>query len=403
MKKRLSALLLVLVLLIPAGIASAATWYRVNTNSLIVRMMPSDSAQQIASYRKDSVATIKSTKDGWSYVRFYNGTEGYVKTRYLSKASTYGAWVAYDNTSLRAKPFGTAAANATLARGTKVTVLSHGSSYDYVKAGSFGYGYIVNSRLSKKKVKASGNASVSNIASGGNYDAWVNIASGHTVNLYQNPDTNSPRISKHGAGTKVHVVSHGNQWDKVTVGGSTGWMLTRYLLTSEPAPTATPGAGTPPQNNGYTAYVVSGNKKSVNVRKGAGTGYSVQFKVPYSAPVYVLKHGSKWDHIRYNGREGYIQNSFLQLKKPADAQAITTKDPTATATPKPTFVQYSTTVKVNNLNFHKRKGDWSSNVDGVGRLQAGYPVTVLKIEGEWAQVKYGKYTGWVYKKYLNNP
>ena len=76
MKKRLIALLLVLVLLIPAGIASAATWYRVNTSSLKVRMQPSESAKVLASYRKDSVATISSTKDGWSYVTFYNGTKG---------------------------------------------------------------------------------------------------------------------------------------------------------------------------------------------------------------------------------------------------------------------------------------------------------------------------------------
>ena len=404
MKKRLTAMLLVLVLLIPAGIASAATWYRVNTTSLIVRMMPSDSSQQIASYRRDSVATIKSTKNGWSYVKFYNGTEGYVKTRYLSKASSYSAWVAYDNTSLRAKPLGTSAANATLARGTKVTVLSHGSSYDYVKAGDFGYGFIVNSRLSKKKVKASGNESSSNIATGGNYDAWVNIASGHTVNLYRNPNTSSARISRHGAGTKVYVLSHGSEWDKVTVDGNTGWMLTRYLLTSEPAPTATPAPkDDSKKSTGYTAYVVSSNKKSVNVRKGAGTGYSVQFKVPYSAPVYVLKHGAKWYQIRYNGREGYIQNSYLQLSKPADAKDISTKDPSVTATPKPTFVQYYAMVTVNNLNFHKRMGDWSSNVDGVGRLQAGDVVLVLKTDGKWAQVQYGDKTGWVYKKYLSNP
>lgn len=400
MKKRLFALLLVLVLLIPAGIASAATYYRVNTTSLIVRMMPSDSAKQLASYRRDSVATVKSTKDGWSYVKFYNGTEGYVHSRYLTKTRSYSAWVAYDDTSLRAKPVGTAAATATLARGTKVTVLSHGSSYDYVKAGSFGYGYIVNSRLSKKKVSASGNASSSNTATGGNYDAWVNIASGHTVNLYKNANTGSARISKHGAGTKVHVISHGSTWDKVTVDGSTGWMLTKYLLTSEPAPTPTPGSGGAKPDTKYTAYVVSANKKSVNVRKGAGTGYTVLFKVPYSAPVYVLKHGAKWDHIRYNGREGYIQTSFLQLKKPSDAKDIATKDPTATPTPKTTFVPYTATVNIKNVNFHRQKGDWSSNVYGVGKLQAGYTVTVLKIEGKWAYVQYGSKKGWVHKQYL---
>ncbi len=73
MKKRLLALLLVLVLLIPAGVASAATRYRVNTGSLKVRQMPSESAAVLASYRLDYVLTVQSSKDGWSYVKFTNG------------------------------------------------------------------------------------------------------------------------------------------------------------------------------------------------------------------------------------------------------------------------------------------------------------------------------------------
>ena len=64
MKKRLLALLLILVLLIPAGVASAATRYRVNTSSLKVRMMPSESAQVLASYRLDFVLTVQSTSGG---------------------------------------------------------------------------------------------------------------------------------------------------------------------------------------------------------------------------------------------------------------------------------------------------------------------------------------------------
>ncbi len=399
MKKRLIALLLVLVLIIPAGIASAATWYRVNTSKLVVRMQPSDSAQVLGSYRRDYAATIKSTKDGWSYVTFSNGFQGYVQTKYLNKSKSYTAWVAYDDTSMRVRPEGTASAVAKLAKGTRVSVLTHGTNYDYVSAGSLGSGYIINSRLSKKKVRASGSASTTTAVSGGNYDAWVLIASGHTVNLYSSANTNSPRIAEYPAATKVHVISHSSTWDKVTVNGNTGWMLTRYLNTSEPAPTATPGSE-PVGSKGYTAYVVSANKKSVNVRKGNSKNYSVQFKVPYGAPVLVLEHDRKWDYIQYNGRKGYMDNSFLQLSKPADAGSIVTLDPSVTPTPKPPFVQYTAVVNVNNLNFHRQKGDWSSNVNGVGRLQAGYVVTVLKIEGTWAQVEYNGYKGWVHKKFI---
>ena len=398
MKKRLIALLLVVALLVPAGIAAAASYYRVNTTSLIVRMQPSQSSKQIASYRRDSVATVSSSKNGWSYVTFYNGTQGYVQSKYLSKASSYTAWVAYDNTQLRPKPTGTGS-NASLAKGTKVTVLSHGSNYDYVKAGNFGYGYIINSRLSKKQVKASGSGSQSTVPSGGNYDAWVLIASGHTVNLYTSASTSSPKIASYGAGTKVRVNAHGSKFDNVTVNGNTGFMLNAYLSTSEPAPTVVPGGGGGGGSTSYTAFVTSGNKKSVNVRRGAGKGYSVTFKVPYGAPVKVLKHQKTWDYIQYNGKKGYIDNRFLQTSKPADAGNIPTQDPNVTPTPKSAFTPYYATVNINDLNFHRQKGDWSSNVSG-GRLQQGYTVKVLAIEGGWAKIEYNGKTGWVHKKFI---
>ena len=106
MKKRIIALLLIVLLLVPAGLASAAGRYRVNTTNLQVRMQPSVSSKVLDTYRKDSVCTLNSTKDGWSYVTFYNGTQGYVQTKFLSKASSYTAWVGYDETQLRPKPDG---------------------------------------------------------------------------------------------------------------------------------------------------------------------------------------------------------------------------------------------------------------------------------------------------------
>ncbi|QUA54233.1 SH3 domain-containing protein [Aristaeella lactis] len=402
MKKRLIALLLVLALLIPAAVASAATWYRVNTTSLRVRFLPDTSAKEIGSYRKDYACTIdKNYKDGWSYVTFSNGTQGYVQTKYITKASSYKAWIYKDDTSLRKGPDGSFQAIASLAQGTKVTVLSHGSKYDYVSAGDLGQGYVVNSLLSKKKIAPSGNESTGT-ASGGNYEAWVFNAADRKVNLRKNPNTNAAVIAQYPSGTQVHVVSHGETWDKVQVGGNEGWMMNRFLSTAVPAPTPDTGvAPTPESDTSYTAYAVTDNKKGVNVRKGAGSGYTKLFSVPYGAPVLVLKHDTTWDYIQYNGRKGYMMNKYLQLSKPADAANIETQDPSVvTPTPKP-FEQYTTTVKVDQLNFHKQKGDWSSNVDGVGRLNSGDSVKVLEISGGWAKVEYNGYTGWVHKEFLN--
>lgn len=394
MKKRLIALLLVAVLLIPAGLASAAGWYRVNTSSLKVHYLAAENSKVLGSYRRDYAATVNSKSGDWSYVTFSNGVKGWVMSKYLSKGSTGSAWIYADNTNLRKGPDGGFAATAYLARGTKVSVLAWGTKYSYVSAGSFGKGYVVNSLLSKTKIKNSGNGSKSTKVSGGNYTAWVSAAPGQKINLRKSASTKAAVIKTYGAGTQVHVISHGAEWDKITIGSYTGYMMTKFLVTSQPAETATPK----PNNSGsssYTAYITTPNKKYVNVRKGPSTGYSTQFTVNYGVAVKVLQHGTTWDYIQYNGKKGYVKNEFLQIAKPSGTAVVD-------ATPTP-FVKFNgkiTSPNGKSVNFHKGKGDGYSNVHGVGQLKVGTAVKVLKIEGGWAKIQYGKYVGWIHKEFV---
>ena len=399
MKKRLLALLLVLVLLVPAGIASAATRYRVNTSSLKVRMMPSESASVIASAALDSVCTIKSTKDGWSYVEFVNSTVGYVQTSYLKKATTGSAWITNDDTAMRRGPSGNANVAARLARGRKVSVLSWGKNYSYVSAGDLGTGYVVNSLLSKKKVAASGNSSTTTVVSGGGYDAWVLNAGYRKVNFRTDSSTKAPIIASYPTGTKVRVLAHGAVWDKIQVDGKTGYMMTQFLSKSAPVITAPPAVTAPPASN-YTAYVVSANGRPVNMRRGPGN-YSVITGVPYGSAVTVLKHDTKWDKIRYNGKEGYMENRFLQLSQPAN-----TPVPTVQPTEAPKFQPYYTTITSPNgksVNVHYKPDKSTSNVHGLGdngRLPVGAQVKVLGTRGGWAMIEYEGKTGWVMTQYI---
>lgn len=393
MKKRLIALLLVIILLVPTSIASAATWYRVNTSSLKVHYMAGENSQVLGSYRRDYALQILSSSDGWSYVQFSNDFKGYVQTKYLAKGKSYYAWIASDDTSLRKGPDGSFAATAKLAKGRKVTVLTHGSKYDFVSAGSLGTGYVVNSLLSKKKVKPSGNASESTTPSGGNYPAWVmNTAK---VRLRKSPNSNAPIIASYKPGTEVWVLKHGAVWDKVQKGSKVGYMKTKYLSTQEPAETEPPAES--PQPSKYTAYVVSPNKKPINVRKGNSKNYSVVFKVKHGQAVRVLKHNAKWDYIQHGNKKGYIENKYLQLAKPSGTDSTLAPQ----TTPKP-FKQYYATIWSKNgksVNFHKGMGDSYSNV-GCGRLKVGTEVLVLKHVGRWAQIKYKKWKGWVHREFL---
>ncbi len=394
MKKRLIALLLVLVLLIPAGIASAATWYRVNTSSLKVHYMAGENSKVLGSYRRDYALQILSTDDGWSYVKFSNGFKGYVQAKYLSKGKSYSAWIASDGTNLRKGPDGGFAATAKLAKGRKVTVLSHGSKYDYVYAGDMGYGYVVNSLLSKKKVKASGNPSESMNVTGGDYTAW--IMSTGKVNLRKSASKTAAIVAKYKPGTEVYVIKNNATWAKVKVGSNTGWIMMKYLSTSEPAETPEPTKK--PESSTYSAYVASPNKKPVNVRKGNSKNYSVVFKANHGQLVTVLKHNAKWDYIQHGNKKGYIENKYLQLSKPSGT-ADTTLAPQTTAKP---FKEHTAVIWAANgksVNFHKGMGDSYSNI-GPGRLKVGTEVTVLQYVGRWAKIEYSGYVGWVHKEFL---
>ena len=384
MKKRVVALVLVLLMLVPV-IASAATYYRVNTSSLVVRMLPEDNAEKLASYSLDTALKFTKKIDSkWSYVEFVGGKEGYVQTKYISKVKSYSAWVTNDDTPIRAGVAYNSTEVGRLARGAKVTVLTHGKKYDYVKS-SIGSGYVMNGWLSKKKVKASGKASVPAVNPSTNYTAYISNGT-RVVNLRAEPSTKSAIIMYYPTGTQVTVQYHANSsWDYVQIGSNQGYMMSRFLTTAKPAPTEVPAAPTP-EPGAYTAYVTSDNGKGVNVRKGPGTGHTVLFQAPYGSEIKVLKHDKKWDKIEQNGKVGYMQNKFITLSLPT---GYTTPAPGAEFTPKPTatpFTAYTATVTCpEGEKVNVRAKPYKSSA--VKRLDPGTTVLVVGV--------YAKDKAWV--------
>ena len=402
MKKRIVALLLTLLLVLSAAMASAATYYRVNTSHLKVHMFDSEKSQVVASRERDFALTITKKAGDWVYVKFTNGDEGYVLKKYLAKNSSYSAWVTNDDTPIRKGPGYTYSDVGTLAQGAKVTVLTHGSKYDYVKS-SVGYGYVLNARLSKKKVKASGSKSEAAFTPASNYTAWISNGT-RTVNLRSDASKSAPVIQAYPTGTEVLVLTHGEEWDYVQIGSVVGYMMSYFLTTSAPAPvffndTATTEIYTP-----YTAYVTSDNGKGVNIRRGPGIGETFLYKAPYGAEVTVLEHGSQWDKVTYGSVTGYMRNSYLTLNKPADASA-TLPDPPSPA-PTVTYPYSATTVCPEGEKVNLRSKPWK-DAPHLARLDPGTTVTVtgpVKINGKtyskWVAVEYNGIKGFMMKEFL---
>ena len=216
--KKLIALILALALLLPVGSALAVQHYRVNTSWLRAREKPSYTARVLDSYRRDFAVTIsQKVGDGWAKVRFRPGGEAvYVQTKYLALCTSYTAYVSTDDTLLRYGPATSFAAIGKLYRGAQVTVLTHGRNYDYVST-SKGKGYIRNAYLTTKKPAGK--------------TAFIKNPANRTVNLRKGPGKQYKVLAEYRPGTKITLLSYGSDWCKVSVGGKTGYIMTKYIRT----------------------------------------------------------------------------------------------------------------------------------------------------------------------------
>ena len=398
MKKRFAAFILVLILLVPTAMAAAATYYRVNTSSLVVRALPESNAQKLASYPQDFALTRIKKSGDWHKVKFTDGQQGYVMSKYISKSSSYKAWITNNDTPIRTGPGYQYANVGTLPRGLKVSVLSHGKKYDYVKS-SIGYGYVMNGFLSKTAVKASGEKAEAAFTGKTNYDAW--ISNGYsTVNLRNGTSTNTPIIQAYPSLTKVFVLEHGPVWDHITIDGVEGYMMTKYLTTVEPVMPAAAAPAAEVVNAAYVAYVTSPDGKPVNVRGGAGKGYAVKFRALHGSQLTVLEHGKTWDKVQQDGKTGYMMNKYITLNLPAGITTPVEKPAVAEPTP---FQPYNATIwSANGIEVNFRKREYASS-----RI-CGIPVgTVVKVVGNsskypkvWAKVEYDGVTGYIKKEFL---
>ena len=213
-KKSILILLAVMIALLPA--VSAMADYRVNTTWLKAHNKPDYSATVVDSYRRDFAVTILGRyKGGWARVRFLpSGNIAYVQSKYLAKAKSYTAYISKDRTVVHTGPAISFEALGKLNKGVQVTVLAHGSAFDYV-ATPKGRGYIRNTHLTTKKPDGK--------------TAFIKNPRNRTVNLRKGPGKNYKVIAEYRPGTKVTLLQRGTAWCKVSVNGRTGYIMRKYI------------------------------------------------------------------------------------------------------------------------------------------------------------------------------
>ncbi len=115
-----------------------------------------------------------------------------------------------------------------------------------------------------------------------------------TVNLRYGAGTMYAKVGECGRGTRLEILDERDNWYQVQVAGSerVGWMSKNYISLGLEAKTT----------------------GRVNLRRGAGTGYTVIRTLSNGQNVTVTWVGEKWSKVNVDGEDGYISNSYYSFK-----------------------------------------------------------------------------------------
>jgi stage II sporulation protein D len=376
--------------------------------SLNMRQFPQAGSKILTTIPQGAVVSVTEKGDTWSAVT-YSGTSGYVMTTFLSFAGGTdepqgGATVETTATvatqsgslNLRQLPQAGSAIYCTIPRGSVISVLSKGSEWCQVTyTGTTGY--VMTAFLS---FQDPGDADTTDGEDDTNQEdgestivtAVVATSSG-SLNMRAEAQFNSRVLMKIPQGVTITVLQRLSAWTYTSYQDVYGYVLNSFLTFSS-------------DKTGETEYttpvsaVITTELGSLNLRDEPYG--NVVGQIPQLAAVEVLKRGSAWCSIRYNGVTGYVMTVYLSFDTSdadtgdtdggeSDQEGASNTDSSAQAT------SATVTVESGSLNLRSAKSDTASVLTTIPN---GTVVPLLLHSGDWCKVTYGSYQGYVQTKYL---
>ena len=163
----------------------------------------------------------------------------------------------------------------------------------------------------------------------------------------------------------------------------TGYVSAQYLQeVSEGTSTPTP---TPVNKTGKVVNISS----SLNIRSGAGTGYSIVGTLYNGQTVNILEKSGDWYHISHNGVTGYVSAQYLQ-----EIASGSSSNEGAISSGEGVVYNITTNLRV--------RAAASTNSLVLGYLYNGDRVKILGASNGWTQIEYKGTTGYVSSEYIRS-
>ena len=216
-----------------------------------------------------------------------------------SFANSNEGTVTADALNVRSGPSTSYSITTKLYKGDKVEILETSNGWHKIKASNGKIGWVSGDYI---KVSSGSTSQPSTSTT----KATVTATS---LNVRSGAGTSYSVITKLSKGTVVDVLeSASNGWKKIkTSGGTTGWASRDYLTTGSAGNSSTDNS------TSQTSYKATVNTDSLNMRKGAGTSYSVITKLSKGTVVDVIESASNgWKKVKTsNGTTGWVSGSYL--------------------------------------------------------------------------------------------
>lgn len=304
--------------------------------------------------------------EGWSYVKTYQGVEGYVKSQYLQDSkpaprvkatepaptktkttkTTAAAttaktteptsdpntittepppeslirYVNVDMANIRTEPNADSVRVGFAQRGTVISLIKVEGEWAEIKTESGLTGYMMTNLFQKQKIAKTEN----NINMG--KDNWVTVSYGY---LRAEPSTESEAIGDVRLNEKVYQISTDGIWSKVKLAnGNTGYLRNDLLTAVKPETppqeaeqTTAPAPATQYRDTNVNVYVTV---SYANLRESDSTDSAVVGSAVLDEKLTQISTNGSWSKIKKsNGLVAYISNAIISTTAPGSEETQT--------------------------------------------------------------------------------
>ena len=366
-------------------------------SNLRVRRGASASSDVMGYLLNGQAVSIKGETSGWYKIDF-NGQDGYVSKEYIQKGSVQTSTASHITSGGTGKVVNVSShLNIRSGAGTGYSIVGSLSNEETVnileKSDSWYHishngitGYVSVEYLQEVSAESSSTESISSRtleSSSSGTGKVVNVSS--HLNIRAGAGTGYSIVGSLSNGVTVNILGKSGSWYHISHNGITGYVSAEYLqeISSENIST-----GSGESSSSGTGKVVN-ISSHLNIRSGAGTGYSIVGSLSNGATVNILGKSGSWYHISHNGITGYVSAEYLQELSSENNSSISGESSS------------SGTGKVVNVSSHLNiRAGAGTGYSIVGSLSNGVTVNILGKSGSWYHISHNGITGYVSAEYL---